>query len=188
MGWKMSVVARRTQPDENSTELVERLGYNASSSETVTLDRGLYPAPGVAISHWNGYLVLLSEEITETLLSDPAPKAQARHLLQILGPSKLLVGMLHSVTDLYGYAQYENGRLIRGRVGAADEGIIWQAGTPWNWEPAEEEFEGEQAVFTFFSEVFGAPLDTADDLLFETEFKRFRKAWKWSGLKRLFGR
>ena len=186
MGWKLSVVARLAQPDEDLKGLAERLGFSTSSSETITLDRGLYPAPGVALGFWNGHLVLLSEDVTETLLSEPEPASQARHLLHILGPSKLYVGMLHSVTDLYGYAQYQNGKLVRGRVGAADEGIIWQSGTPWSWEPAEDEFDGEQAVFTFLTDVFGTSLDMAEDQLFKTELQRFRKAWRWAGLKRLF--
>ncbi len=188
MGWKLSVVARLAQADDDPNGIAERLGYNTSSCEKITLDRGLYPAPGVALGFWNSHLILLSEDIAETLLSEPEPTAQGRHLLQVLGPSKLYVGMLHSVTDLYGYAQYQNGRLVRGRVGAADEGLIWQSGNPWSWEPPEDEFEGEQAVFTFLTEVFGTSLDTADDLLFKAEFQRFRKAWRWSGLKRLFRR
>ncbi len=188
MGWKLSVVARPSQSSDSPNGIAEQLGYSVNTSEAITLDRGLYPAPGVAVGCWNEHLILLSEDLAETLLSEPEPTAQVRHLVGLIGPSKLFVGMLHSVTDLYGYALFENGRLVRGRVGAADEGVIWQHGTPWDWEPKEEEFEGEQAVFTFLSEVFGSPLDMADDKLFKTEFQRYRKAWRWSGLKRLFRR
>lgn len=187
MGWKLSLLARKAQPDDDFDRLAEALGFTPPATETVTFDRGLYPSPGVALASWNDHLVVLSDELAGQLLNAPEQTNPGRRTLAALGPHRLLVAGLHSVTDFYGYALFEQGRLVRGRVGAADDGVIWEQGPPFAWEdPQDDEFEGETAVFTFLTEVFGGLLDAADDELFALEFKRYQAGLK-SKLKRLFG-
>lgn len=191
MGWKINCLARRVEPGDDLEGLVQSLGFVVPAAETVRLDRGLYPSPGLALGHHNGHLILLSDSLVEKLLSSPHPGPEARRILELLGPHRWLIGTLHSVTNLYGFALYQSRRLLRGRLGSADDGLIWEEGAPFEWERwDDEEFDGEQAVFVFLSEVFGRPLDLLEDDVFSLELKRYR-APEGRGLgarlRRLFG-
>lgn len=189
VGWKLNLLARRAQPGQDFDGIARSLGFETPAGEVMTLDRALYPAPGLALGQWNDHLLLLSDSLAVPLLSSAAPNAAGLKTLDILGPHRLLVATLHSVTNFYGFALFEQGKLVRGRVGAADDGLIWEHGPRLDWEgeAQEEEFDGEQAVFTFLSEVFGSPLDTAAAGLFALELRRYRAASLQSRLKRLFG-
>lgn len=188
MGWKLNLLARHAQPGDDFDGLARALGFEAPARETVCFERALHPSPGVALTHWNDHLLLLSSRLVEPLLASPSPNASARATLESLGPQPLLVATLHSVTNLYGYALYENGQLIRGRTGAADDGLIWQQGSPFEWENlAEDEFDGEQAVFNFLTPALGCPLDTASDQLYSLQLKRYHAAGLVGKLKRILG-
>lgn len=188
VGWKLNLLARRTQPGDDFDGLARALGFEAPARETISFERALHPSPGVALAHWNDHLLLLSSPLVEPLLQSPSPNAATRGILEVLGPQPLLVATLHSVTNLYGYALFENGKLIRGRTGAADDGLIWQQGSPFEWEHSEEdEFDGEQAVFTFLSSALGCSLDTASDQLYSLPLKRYHAAGLVGKLKRLLG-
>ncbi|MBS2036841.1 hypothetical protein JST97_17755 [bacterium] len=187
MGWKLNILARPQQPGDDLEAIARCLGFDGQPCEQILLERALHPAPGVALAFWNHHLIVLSSSLVEPLLHSPQPSASARATLQLLGPHRVLVATLHSVTNLYGFALFQGGELIRGRVGAADEGLIWQHGPAFAWEDSvEEEFDGEQAVFTFLSEVFGCSLEVAEDQLFKLEFKRYQTSFKGK-IKRLFG-
>lgn len=188
MGWKLNLLARRAQPGDDFDGLARALGFEAPARETVSFERALHPSPGVALAHWNDHLLLLSSPLVEPLLSSPSPSASARATLEALGPQPLRVATLHSVTNLYGYALFENGKLIRGRTGAADDGLIWQQGSPFEWEqPEEDEFDGEQAVFHFLTPALGWSLDTASDQLYSLQLKRYHAAGLVAKLKRILG-
>jgi hypothetical protein len=189
MGWKLSVVARRSRAEDEPEGLARALGFETAGAESVELGRALYPAPGLAIGRWNDHLILLSETLADVLLAGAELTREKRKLLTALGGSQTMAATLHSVTDLYGFALYEGERLVRGRVGAADDGVIWECGQPLEWEAAfsQEDYDGEQAVFRFLQEVFAAPIDQADDSLFALELRRFRSASVWVRLRRRLG-
>ena len=187
VGWKLNLLARRSRPGDNFDALARAFGFDPPAAERLPLERALHPSPGVALAHWNDHLLILSSSLANGLLASPLPDATGRKALAVLGPGRVLAATLHSVTNLYGYALYESGKLVRGKTGAADEGVIWEQGQAFDWEKSWlEDFDGEQAVFSFLSECFGSPLDVGSEQLFALEVCRY--ATSLSGrLKRLFG-
>lgn len=119
----------------------------------------------------------------------------------------MLAMVLHSVVNLFGYAIYQNGELIRVRAGSADDGLIIEQGEPLPEEEALfaksvlkdgeriyrteingqlEEFTedtfGEEFVFDLSQRFLGSRFDQFDpwDLKMEkfTPIKS-RSIWSW---------
>lgn len=87
---------------------------------------------------------------------------------------------LHSVTNWWAFALYDQGRFVRAFAGAADEGIIINEGTPIPEEAAagvEDPGEGEAYVFAVAARFFDRPLDQAP--LEQWTASRFLRAPWW---------
>ena len=189
MGWKFSLIGIPVESPPDSDTLAQRLGYSEFVKET-PLERSLYPAPGLSFGFWNQVLLLCSEPLVERILMDDGGKERDK-VLSLLPQGDVYVAQVHSVTDFYAFALFEEDRLIRRRVGCADEGDMIVEGQPFEWEATHQEdgwFDGEGAVFSFLAPLLGAPFDQAPDEFFETPFREYAKPKGKGLLSRLFGR
>jgi hypothetical protein len=64
---------------------------------------------------------------------------------------------------MYGYAWFENGRLIRARAGSADDGIFFEKGAPLPIEEKlkafDETIDGEELVMELCRPFLGCRID-----------------------------
>jgi hypothetical protein len=71
--------------------------------------------------------------------------------------------MLHSGIDLFGYAWYENGRLLRARAGDADNGVFFEKGPPLPIEHKlkayDDTIDGEELVMELCRPFLGCRID-----------------------------
>jgi len=74
--------------------------------------------------------------------------------------------MLHSVIDLFGYAWYEDGKLLRARAGSAEAGVFFEKGSPLAIEQKlkayDESIDGEQLVMELCRAFLGCRIDEYD--------------------------
>lgn len=192
MGWKLSLIAARQPTLADSDALAVTLGF-PDFREEQPLDRVLYPAPGLAIGHRNGVTLLSSESLTEAILADESCP-RAKNLYQAFPAEEYFVASLHSVVDYYAFCLLRGGKVVRRRVGCADEGTMQSDGEPLVWESEHEEevdgwkhYDGEGAVFQFLEPLLGFRLDYADDEFYAHPFRVYQRRSK-GFFARLFGR
>jgi hypothetical protein len=105
------------------------------------------------------------------------------NILGLYPAGQVLILILHSVVNMWGYSLYKSGKLVRSAAGAADDGLIVDFGTPLPEEteilarcPIERidvEGLGEELVFEVAGRVFGRRIDTFDELPLQmSEYKR----------------
>lgn len=186
MGWKLSLIAVRAgEPGVLPPEWLAEEGYDLERAEHLVLEEALYPSPGVALARWNDHLILLSDEIVESLLDLRPPGQQKNRLLDALVDRELFVASLHSGSDYYSYAVYRNGSRTRYFAGYGGLHGVCQEGTPFDWEaeywagaggsPKDCQFDGEAAVMHLLSIPLGCRLDLAPQSFFEQPVLRYRK-------------
>lgn len=91
-----------------------------------TLDVGIYPDT-LVVGSYDGAAIVDHPVIVDACLSPGADPLTARVLAAFPGAAVLRVG-LHSVVNLWSYAYFENGRLIRAFGGSADDGVVLDEG------------------------------------------------------------
>jgi hypothetical protein len=95
---------------------------------------------------------------------------------------EVLVLVLHSVVNLWGYCVYAKGSMVRSVAGAADDGLIVSTGAPLSEEArilescpiekVDENVLGEELVFDVSTRMLGKRIDEYDELpLLLTEYK-----------------
>jgi hypothetical protein len=142
MGWKASCLFASTRGEgflgtfpnhdsQRAQETIKALGWGKLSSAGIaSLEQGIYPEPdSVYIGAYDGAIVLGTEQIAADCLNDRVPPLVERLGTYLPGASMLAL-VLHSVVNLFGYAYYEQGKLVRVRAGSAEDGIIVDKGEP----------------------------------------------------------
>jgi hypothetical protein len=144
MGWKAScILINEREPGylgtlpphdpERARKLISALGLGRCRSRGMTtFDVGIYP-DHLVVGAYDGAAVIGTPEILDSCTSLGDERLMARILHLFPQAAVLRVG-LHSVTNLWSYAYFEGGRLLRAYGGAADEGVVMDEG---QWLPEE---------------------------------------------------
>jgi hypothetical protein len=196
--------------DSGSAErLMERLHLeNYDFVQLSTFDQGMYPpketlflgsyADGMALCELDLPCHFFNEEAGRAIGGNRTQsEAFKADILGLYPTGQVLILILHSVVNLWGYSVYANGKLVRSAAGAADDGLIVDLGATLPEEaeilarcPIEridEEGLGEELVFEVARRVFGNRIDAFDELPLQmSEYKRKPNRSK-SLLRRLLG-
>src|SRR5437868_12288015 len=140
MGWKAFNLSATNREDRYLTtfpapdpararDFVRRLGGTYESQGEATFENGLYPQDNddLYVGAYANAVVIGSVPIAEEAFTDDVPRA-VQCATDLLPGCRALIAMLHSVVDLFGYAWYENGKLLRARAGSADDGVFFEKG------------------------------------------------------------
>lgn len=194
--------------DERATEeLSEAIApgrYRRAGSEN--LFKAIYPKKrALYLASYGPAAVICEQDIAAAFFtgrkhlwrnSPSAEAAAARNRILSLFPDReIVVLVLHSVVNLWGFAVFRDGMMVRCAAGASDDGIICDSGSPLPEEESllaqkplaqlDEEGDGETLVFEVSRRLFAKPLNQVDlsDL---TSFVLARYATKRSGLDEWF--
>ncbi|QDV36889.1 DUF6928 family protein [Tautonia plasticadhaerens] len=138
MGWKASCILVNergpgylgTMPPHEpvrARKLIAGLGLGPHRSRGMTtLDRGIYPEH-LVVGAYDGAAVIGHPEIGDCCLDSGADPLTARILAAFPEAAVLRVG-LHSVVNLWSYAYFGAGRLLRAYGGCADKGVMLDVG------------------------------------------------------------
>lgn len=178
MGWKaFNLIATNREeaylttfppprPD-NAREFLGLLGGVYEGRGESTLEDGLYPqdANDLYLGAYEGAIVLGSIPVCEEVFSGGVPRA-IDCATRMLPKCRLLVVTLHSVVDLFGYAWFEDGKLLRARAGSADDGVFFESGPPLPLEQKlkafDESIDGEELVMELCRPFLGCRIDEYD--------------------------
>ncbi len=138
MGWKAScILISERNPRQLTTmpthdpgrarRLISDLGLGPCRSRGMTtFDEGIYP-DHLVIGAYEGAAIIGHPDIATTCLEPKADPMTARVLAVFPQAAVLRVG-LASVVNLWGYAYFERGKLVRAFGGSADEGVVLDEG------------------------------------------------------------
>jgi uncharacterized protein DUF6928 len=138
MGWKASciLISERnsrhlgtmlTHDPERARRLISDLGFGACRSKGMTtFDVGIYP-DSLVIGAYEGAAIIGHPYIVKSCLEPKADPMTARILTVFPQAAVLRVG-LHSVVNLWSYAYFERGRMLRAYGGSADDGVVLDEG------------------------------------------------------------
>jgi hypothetical protein len=178
MGWKASnLIATNSQEGYLTTfpardpararDFLRCLGGTYESRGEATFENGLYPQDedDLYVGAYANALVIGSVPIAEAAFTDSVPRA-VDCATALLPGCRVLVAMLHSVIDLFGYAWYEDGKLLRARAGSAEAGVFFEKGSPLAIEQKlkayDESIDGEQLVMELCRPFLGCRIDEYD--------------------------
>lgn len=199
MGWKLSSLLIDTDKIINDNAFLKALGFNNYTSiEEKTFEEVMNPNVGdIYIGTYKNKTIICVQEIPLQFL-DESIEVIEENLITLSNNHEISAVALHSVVNFYGFSYVKNGIKYRAKSGASDEGLISEYGEPLDVElellsksyvnsdnervfqldeyPDDvftEDQMGEEFVFQIFDHYFDEPLDTADDLLFETKFRGY---------------
>jgi hypothetical protein len=196
--------------DRGSAErLMERLRLeNYDFAQLTTFDQGMYPpketlfigsyADGMALCELDLPCHFFNEEAGRAIGGNRTHSGAFKaDILGLYPAGQVLILILHSVVNLWGYSLYVSGKLVRSAAGASDNGLIVDLGTPLpeeaeilarcQIERIDEEGLGEEPVFEVAKRVFVKRIDTFDELPLQmSEYKRKPNRSR-SLLRRLLG-
>jgi len=140
MGWKSCyiIVAEKdcppgylgTMPSHSTSranEIIKKLGYrykNRTNSPIID-----YPDEGLAIIGAYEKAAIIADQLVYDCFEDRNYELFQK-ALTIYPSGTTFILILHSVVNLYGYALYENGQLVREFGGSSEEEITHEFGTP----------------------------------------------------------
>ena len=182
MGWKAFNLFASSKSDGyfasfpkldsgKAREFVATLDEHYESCGVSSLEVGLYPKSDdeLYVGAFEHGLILGNIPLAEEVFQHTVPKAVA-HACRLYPGTEVLVVMLHSVVNLFGYAFFRGGRLMRARAGSAEDGIIVDEGAILDFERplfAESVIEDGQRVFR---RKHGDETHTFDEAAFGEEF------------------
>lgn len=138
MGWKASciliseqnpghLVTMPTHDSKRAWRLISDLGLGPSRSQGMTtFDVGIYPDT-LVVGAYEGAAIIGHPDIVNACLEPEADPMTARILAAFPDAVVLRVG-LNSVVNLWGYAYFERGKLVRAFGGSADDGVVLDEG------------------------------------------------------------
>ncbi len=140
MGWKASCILINergpghlgTMPPhdpQRARRLIEDLGLGPCRSRGMTtFDEGIYP-DRLVVGAYDGAAVIGDPQIIDAGFS-PADDPLLGRALALFPKATIVRVGLHSVVNLWTYAYFEAGVLIRAYGGAAEEGVVVDQGEP----------------------------------------------------------
>lgn len=104
--------------------------------ERSSFDVGMYPKPGqLIVGAYSGAAVIGHDRLTDSCFNGSVPPV-VEALQNFFPEAPVLAIQLHSVVNLFGYAYFEHGKLIRTRIGSANDGVFGEDGEPLPEEQA----------------------------------------------------
>lgn len=152
-------------------------------TDTSTLESAIYPKSGdLHLANFGRSAVICEQDIACAFFAgkkhlwrtrtSPEAAAARDKILAHFSDREIIVLVMNSVVNLWGYAVYQDGALVRCAAGAADDGIICDTGPPLPEEQAtlghqslseiDEEGGGEDLVFEISRKLFGMRLDQVE--------------------------
>jgi hypothetical protein len=142
VGWKASCIFASPRDDgylksfpphrpEKAKQLLSLLGGRYKSAGMATLEQGVNPRgrKHLYLGVYDEAVVIGNHGLVDHSFDGNVPQI-VEHLNFFLPRSQVLVITLHSVVNLFGYAWFDQGRLVRGRAGSADDGVFFEEGNP----------------------------------------------------------
>ena len=160
------------------------LGGTYRSLGEATLEAGLCPTGkgDLYLGAYANAIVVGSAEIVEEAFTGRVPRA-VQCAFDLLPGCRVLIATLHSVVDLFGYAWYENGKLLRARAGSANDGIFFEQGLPLPIEQKlksfDETIDGEELVMELCKPFLGCRIDEYDAWDLKMELFKPKKWRLW---------
>jgi len=139
MGWKTSIIIASQRPDPRivsegvhdqrfADEVVAALPGEYSLVGPSTFEEGAYPSNGhLYVGAYSGAIIIGHMDLADSCFQGSVPPV-LRVIDSVLPNATVLALQLHSVVNLYGYALFENDKLIRCRAGSADDGVFFDLG------------------------------------------------------------
>lgn len=140
MGWKSCYIIATakdcppgylgTMPTHDATrasEIIKKFGYGESNRRPSPIID--YPSENVVTIGAYEKAVIITDQVVYDCFDD-RDHPFFKQALSIFPDGTLCMIILHSVVNLYGYALYENGQLVREFAGCADDGITHEFGEP----------------------------------------------------------
>jgi hypothetical protein len=192
MGWKaFNLIATTAGPDYLTTfpppnpakarEFLRLLGGTYKSRGAATFEDALYPRhdADLYVGAYEQAIVLGSLPIAGEAFTGTVPRA-VECAAEMLPGCRVLAVTLHSVVNLFGYAWFEDGRLLRARAGSADQGVFFERGPPLPIEQKlkafDETIDGEELVMEICRPFLGCRIDEYDAWDLRMELFR-KKGW-----------
>jgi len=178
MGWKASCLFANNREEgylgslpghdhQRARQLIEQLEIGEFRSvDMSTFERGIYPDSNqLYLGAYDGAAIIGSHKITDRCFSGEVPD-EVKRLTSAIPGARILAITLHSVVNLFGYAYYENGTLVRLRAGSANDGVFADYGEVL----PEEERLFQQSVIRNGTRVFLEDTDGVQEELPEDAF------------------
>jgi hypothetical protein len=174
MGWKASCLLASNREDgylgtipehdpQRAAELARRIGSRSFRYVgAATFEEGFYSPNGneLYVGAYDGAAIVGTERVfTECLTKTVSPLVKT--LDAWLPGGRILAMALQSVTGFFGYAFYDNGKLLRLLAGSPDDGVIIDMGEPLPEEfPKTEEVMVREGKRYYLSELEGEVCET----------------------------
>ena len=202
MGWKSFFIVVKPVVEFDRVALLEGLGYgDLVPVGEAPFERAIYPDDdAVYIGQFGDCLLICDVMLSSACLSEEVSPEEA-FLMKTFPNTEIGVFVLQSTVNFWGYALLADGQKIRARAGSSDDGTFLDHGAPLSQEmsllsksilqpdgsrlypddydpeePMTEDQVGEEFVFALTARFFDEPLNTADELMFETKLQQFGPA------------
>ncbi|MFI9274026.1 DUF6928 family protein [Kitasatospora sp. NPDC052896] len=107
-----------------------RPGCTVEPTESAALWDGTYPPDGLCYAaSFEGVAV-----VCDRWLMQHRPSQLPRHVLEAGGGSRVFFHAMHSVSDVFSFAVWEKGELVRALSLSPDAGIVENIGAPYEFE------------------------------------------------------
>jgi hypothetical protein len=166
MGWKAACIlagdcpagylgSLPTHEPTRADKVIAKLGYAGfEKRERTTIE--VYPEEKTFIIGAYDQAVFLADRDLIFNCFEDRKQELFQRALSLYPSGKLLMVVLHSVVNYFGYAYYENGELLREFSGGADQGVISDVGELQPEErPAFENSEIKDGERVFYDQVHG---------------------------------
>ena len=201
MGWKSSMIIINAEDDNKDSEILQKLGFELNEKiESQSLDSVINPDDDlIYIGNYNGNTIICTQDIPLEFLDANVSKWEAA-LCNLYPDTEIASFILHSVVNLWGYSITKNNRKIRARAGSSESEFQLEHGEIMEEEKhlfslsiidengnriytfpemPNDTFDdnqvGENFVFDLSKRYLGRKLDSCDEVLFETEFRGYKK-------------
>jgi hypothetical protein len=200
MGWKASAVIIHKPARAGNQQLLQEIGFNKLTKiKDERFKTAIHPENNkVYIGEYKNNIIICARDISMQFLEEPETHLEYR-FKQLFPDSEICAIVLHSTVNLWGYSIIINGTKVRARAGSSDDGTFVEVGLPLAEEselfskshldkngkriyvlddfPDEifsEDQVGENFVFSICKRYFDEELDSADQLLFDTNLIGYR--------------
>ena len=205
MGWKTALIIINKPSKVNHEELLKDIGikrFCKSADSTFDNMIGLFTSR-IYIGEYRDNLIIYEWGLVERII-EKDDKDSEKLLTKKFPDSEICVIELVSTVGFWGYKVFDKGKLIRHRAGDSEKGTYIDSGTPLDEEREllskssidgsghrlykfddqtdevlSEDQVGENFVFEICRRYFGESLDTAEHLLYYTNFVGYRKKAWW---------
>lgn len=193
---------------EKAKEMLEKLGYSEYSalkpfSQTTILSEGIdWLKESIFIGAYPGATIVCDEDLATGFFIQPHNE-RVKHILATFPNATIVVAVLISTSSGWGYAVYEQGKLLRMSSGDGDTGITDDFGSLlpeelshfkssvvrdgmryFLWDSFTQQHEsnhvdyGESLVFSILNRIFGHDPMEQDGAFDKLEVERFKlKQW-----------